>query len=258
METSIVIITWNQKEKLTKCLETLINNCNMDNSEIIIIDNNSNDGTKEFLISEYSGYTLIFNESNLGVAKARNTGLKLANGKYIVFLDDDTIILNDFIKKSINYLNTNKEVYLLGPKLFFDNGEIQPSARKFPSILGILGRAFPKLTPKWFSEQYLYSFIYSKEPINVEWVIGACQFIRRDAIKIIGLLDEKYFFGYEDVDYCHRIKNAGYSIVYHPDVSLVHSYQRKSAQKLISKMKVYHILSIMRYYFKCRLNIIHK
>ena len=123
-------------------------------------------------------------------------------------------------------------------------------ARPFPTIRGILGRGLSRITPDSFRSEYLYKFISSSNPIEVSWVLGACQFIRKETIKEVGLLDSRYFFGYEDVDYCRRASGAGWKVFYHPGITILHHYQRKSANSWFSKMKYHHLRSIFLYFHK--------
>ncbi|NGP75928.1 glycosyltransferase family 2 protein [Balneolaceae bacterium YR4-1] len=251
MKFSLVIITWNQIEKLKKCLISLEEKVDFTNGELIIIDNNSTDDTLKW-VQNYNGINLklIKNKTNQGVARARNQGVKRSDGNYIIFLDDDTIIHNDIFQDAFNYLEDHPNIGLLGPRLLFENGDVQPSARPFPTLKGILGRGLPQFTPSSFREDYLNKYLNVETPVTVDWVLGACQIIREKVFDEVGLLDTSYFFGYEDIDFCRRLKNSGWEVCYHPGFQLTHCYQRKSAGKLFSKMKFYHLLSILKYFKK--------
>lgn len=252
---TLIIITWNKHDKLVNCLQSLTQNCDLSAIQVVIIDNGSTDGTHDLLSKNYNHFKLIFKESNLGVAPARNLGVRMAEGRYVIFLDDDIIVHDDFIKSSLDYLEDHPDVSILGPRLLFENGEVQPSARTFPNLRGVLGRGLPKLLPRSFSNDYLNKYLESESPIEVEWVIGACQFIRRELFDTVGLLDERYFFGYEDVDFCHSASKQGVKTVYHPGISLQHLYQRRSAKGLFSMNKYHHILSILKYFWKTGLRL---
>lgn len=254
MRTSLLIITWNQKEKLQKCLESIYTYSWNTINELILVDNNSTDNTVEYIKNSYPEIKLIVNYKNMGVAYARNQALKECTGDLIILLDDDTIIEYDVFAEGLGYFNNNPSIGIMGPKLLFKNRDIQPSARDFPSISGILGRAFPKVTPASFKEKYFLKYISCEYPVEVDWVIGACQFIRKEVIDKIGLLDEKYFFGYEDIDFCYRTKKAGWKIIYNPKMYLIHFYQRKS-KKMFSYMSFMHLFSIIKYFRKFGLKL---
>jgi GT2 family glycosyltransferase len=250
MKGSIIIITWNQEALLQRCLSALFRYVDRSNVEVIVVDNGSKDNTVDMIRSMFPDVNLFLNSKNVGVARARNKGISASRGEYIVLLDDDTECSNDFVSKGIEYMKLHPEIGILGPSLYSENGELQPSARSFPTVRGILGRGLPRITPDTFRLEYLYKFINSTNPIEVGWVLGACQFIRKEAIQEIGLLDSKYFFGYEDIDFCRQASQKKWKVFYHPGIKLVHKYQRKSAKSLFSKIKYYHIKSIIRYYYK--------
>jgi GT2 family glycosyltransferase len=217
---------------------------------VVVIDNGSEDGTVDMVRSMFPDVHLFLNSENLGVARARNHGISVSCGEYVVLLDDDTECSSDFVRQIINYMDLRTEIGIMGPKLCSPNGEVQPSARPFPTVRGILGRGLSRITPDTFRSQYLFKFMNSPNPIEVSWVLGACQFIRRETIKEIGLLDSKYFFGYEDVDYCRRASETNWKVFYHPGIMILHHYQRKSAKSWFSKMKYHHLRSIFRYFYK--------
>ena len=245
---SIIIITWNQKENLKNCLNSLLNHCANNIYEIILINNNSTDGSKEIMDSYIFNplFKFIHNDFNKGVSAARNQGLKVATGDFILLLDDDTIITNNFIEKMQNHIEDTKNIGIIAPALYNPDGSIQPSARVFPSIRSILVRAFPLVFTSKYYKKIIYGKVGGNVITDVDWVIGACQFINAEAIKMIGYLDEGYFFGYEDIDYCQRVKKLDFRIIYNPEISIVHIYQRKSAKRIFSMMKYSSICSFCK------------
>lgn len=252
VEISIIIITRNRQKLLKQCLNSLAGAFDSD-YEIIVVDNASQDKTVEML-KDFKNITLIKNQKNLGVAPARNVGLRKARGKFIILLDDDTLIKRrgSFLK-IIDFMKKHKKVAMAGPKLLYPDGQIQESARQFPTLRAILWRGtflhklFPNIS---FYKNYILKNFNRSEIQEVDWVIGACQIIRKDILNKIGLLDEKYFFGYEDIDFCFRIKQAGFKVIYYPFTKVVHYYKRESAKGIINRAKLEHIKSILRFFYK--------
>ena len=250
MKVSLVILTWNQRDRLKACLGSLMKWCKNSIYQYIVVVNGSVDGTSEMLKNDFPMIEVVDNGRNLGVPAGRNVGLRQSRGEIVLLLDDDTLIQNDFVTPAVSEMSTNGRIGILGPKLVGLDGITQPTARRFPTVRYVLGRGLPRVTPRSYRWDYMDRYLNLSEPVSADWVIGACQFIRADLIKRIGYLNEEYFFGYEDVDYCKRARNADWDIVYDPRISLVHMYQRNSAKRGISLMKFEHIKSIGKYFFK--------
>lgn len=250
---SVIIITWNAKNFLVNCLGSLHKKNSSKEFELIIIDNNSTDGSIEFIEKNYPDAILIKNKSNKGVGPARNQGLKIAKGKYILILDVDTEFLTENgLMKLYNYMESNENVGILGAKLLFPNNEIQHSCRKFPSIIVKLFNRFEKVgkirDSQALKEHYMLDKDHEKIQ-KVDYVIGAFQFIRRELIEKIGFYDEKIFYGPEDIDFCLRAKKVGYDTYYFPGVRLYHFYQRIT-KKFFTKITWEHIKGLFYFYWK--------
>ncbi len=248
IDISLVIITWNAKHFLEKCLKSVFEKNNGFDFELIIIDNNSEDGTIEFVESNYPDAKLIKNSENRGVAPARNQGLKIAKGKYILILDVDTELVTDnAFEIMVNYMNNNKIVGIMGAKLIFPSGEIQYTCRKFPSIFD---KFFYRIIPNSrFHEKHFMMKSDHNQILKVDYIIGAFQFIRHELIKKIGLYDENIFYGPEDIDYCLRAKKNGYEVIYFPEIVLYHFYQRIT-KKIFTKITLKHFMGLLHYFNK--------
>lgn len=246
---SIIILTNNRKQLLKQCLDSLIAT-GLSENEIILVDNGSSDGTSE-MVKNYENLILVKNKKNLGVAKARNQGVKKAKGKFIIFLDDDTLIKKAKFSEIMDFMKKDSNVAIVGPKILYPDGKIQESARKFPTPLAVLwrgtflARAFPNAH---FYKDYILADFDHRMPKEVDWVMGACQVIRRETFDKIGFLDERYFFGYEDIDFCFRAKKAGFKVIYYPFAEIIHYYRRKSARSVLNRAKFEHLKSIARFF----------
>ena len=187
------------------------------------------------------------------MAAGRNLGIHRAKGNFIVFLDDDTYITGDPFSKIIEFMKKNKEVGIVGPKILYPNGNLQESARSFPTPISVFWRGtflhkiFPNAS---FYKNYISADFNHREIKEIDWVLGACQVIRREVFDEIGLLDEKYFFGYEDIDFCYRAKKKGWKIVYYPFSTIYHYYARESAKRIFNRAKLEHLKSIFRFFYK--------
>lgn len=244
VQLSIVIITWNQLSYLQDCLCSLQPVMQREDVEVIVVDNGSEDGTCQYLTVNYPQIYLHINDCNKGVAYARNRGLELAQGKKVLFLDNDTVVNENAISGMEIYLDEHSKVGLCACRLVDSNSQIQDSFKPLPglwlkikNVLGITKTNAPDL-------QTVTS------PIEPVYVIGACQMIRREVIERIGLLDENIFYGPEDADYCMRIVAEGWKVVYLPQYTIVHHWRRATNKKLFSRLAWKHFCALCYFYAK--------
>ena len=252
IDLSIIILTWNSQYYLKNCIESILGAVKNYKHEIIVIDNSSKDRTKKILRQLRSKYkiTLIQNEKNKGVAKGRNQGIALAKGKFIMFLDVDTIVLPMAIEKLINYMTQNIQCGIVAPMLLSPDGMLRFSCQKFPTVLTKVFRRIPIKSGKKFLAQAELHGWHHRDTISIDWVIGACQMIRRSVISKVGNLDEKFFYGAEDIDYCMRVWLEGFQVVYHPESVVIHYEQRVTKKQLLSKLSLHHLVGICYFFFK--------
>ena len=254
---TICIATWNAADLLYDCLHSIYTNVDHISYSIIVADNGSKDGTPELMGKDFPGVDYIRNPHNRGVAKARNQCLRKADSKYALVLDVDTLIHPDSLEGMLAFMDKHTSVGICGPKLLNPDGSIQLSCRTFQTPLTILfrgsflGRMFPnsKILAKHLMSQWSHDALQS-----VDWLMGACHMIRTEAMEHIGLLDEKFMYLYEDVEYCWRARKFGWDVYYLPQYEITHIYQRKSAASL-NIMTLKHFHSIMRFmklrYLQC-------
>ena len=258
---SIIIVNHNQKNLLKQCLRNIIE-AKIDLSvEIIVIDNNSTDGSPEFL-AEFKTQVLpvqvVLNKQNSGFAKGNNQGIKLAQGEYILILNPDVIVLPKAITKLAKFLQTHSDAAMVGPQLLNPNQSIQNSCYRFPRVYTpVLRRTFLGKLPGFKKEltRYLMLDWDHQETREVDWLIGACLMIKKEVLNKIGLLDERFFLYFEDVDLARRIWQAGFKVYYYPDAKMFHFHQRLSAihstfPSLFSQITWIHITSALKYFLK--------
>lgn len=252
IKASIVVITRNRCNSLKKCLDSLIKNVGF-YPEIIIVDNYSQDNTFQMLRG-FKNLVVLKNRKNMGPVAARNTGISKARGEFIIFVDDDVYIKDNNFLQIIEFMEKRKKVGIVGPKILYPNETVQESARAFPTLLSVLWRGtflhrmFPSV---WFYKDYIMGDFDHSGKREVDWVLGACQVVRKEVFDSIGKFDEGYFMYYgEDIDFCYRAKNAGWKVIYYPYSKVYHHYARESAKGLINRLKVEHVKSIIRFFYK--------
>ena len=256
MKLSIVIIGYNSWHFLEKNLASLSFLKNDTETEIIYVDNASNDKTVTEMERLYPAVRIFRNTKNLGISKARNRGIREATGKYIWLLDSDTEVSAEAANGMLTFMDNHPEAGICGCKMYGQDGKVQPSCRKFPTISGKLKTAIHIVAGKFGCGLYT-SFVRSNHydtevemPFEVDYLIGACQLIRKEAQERVGELDEKIFYGPEDADFCLRMKFAGYKVFYIPQVSIYHAYQRVTSHQLFSKLTRKHLQGLVYYFWK--------
>lgn len=221
---SIVVVSWNVREALRGCLQSLrevISNAG--ETEVIVIDNLSNDGSADMVGSEFGWVKLIMGQTNLGFAKACNTAAAIAKGDILVFLNPDTVVPANFVNEVQASFAAHPQASVMGGRLVDLAGDIQPSVRNLPSLWSSVLDALKLLHRlPWLAPSYLaQGFDYSK-PARVEQVKGACFAISRAAWEKLGGFDEDYFVWFEEVDFCFRAKQVHAEIWYDPKITITH------------------------------------
>lgn len=250
---SAVILTWNSEKYIKRCLNSLIadfKNSNLD-FEILVVDNGSTDNTRKIL-DEYKSrgeIEPISLDRNTGTTYSRNLAIKKAKGEFILILDSDTEVKSGTVNKLLFKLKESEKIGIIAPRLLYDDGSIQQSYNKFPTIQ----LKFLKVLPftwarKFASKLESYNFIVDeKESYDVDYCISAFWLLPRHIVDKIGLLDEKIFYSPEDVDYCLRVWLSGYSVVYYPAVDVIHHSQRISYKYM--KFATSHLRGLL-YFFR--------
>lgn len=251
MDLSIIILNWNSIEYLKRCLLSIHHGICPDPMEIIIVDNHSEKELKNLReIEEQFACRTICLKRNRGVAGGRNVGIRASKGKFILLLDVDTIVFPTAIHTLIEYMQHHKRCGLIAPKLVSPNGEKQYSCRKFPTLMTKLTRRLPRKIGDRFLIHSELRQLRHNGSIRVDYAIGACQMLRKDVIETIGLLDEKIFYGPEDIDYCLRIWQAGYHVIYCPESVVVHYEQRITHRKMFNLLSLKHLIGLFYYFYK--------
>ncbi|MEO5907679.1 MAG: glycosyltransferase family 2 protein [Ginsengibacter sp.] len=234
MQLSIIIINYNVKYFLEQCLFSVIKAMKKIDAEIIVIDNNSTDGSFDFFAKRFSEVNFIWNKTNSGFAKANNQALKIAKGAYILFLNPDTIIPEDCLIKCISFVRSKKNNIALGIKMLDGSGNfLKESKRAFPSPstsffkLSGLSKLFPH--SKTFAKYHL-GYLSENKNHEVDVLAGAFMMVPKKIIEKTGGFDEDFFMYGEDIDLSYRIQKAGFQNYYFAESSIIH-FKGESTKK---------------------------
>lgn len=220
---SIIIPSFNTRELLKACLQSL----KTDNPdyEIIVIDNGSTDGSKAML-QEFQSHNhklkTIFNQKNQGFGQANNQGIKIASGDYLLFLNSDTLVKDQAPFKMVKFLEDNPQAGMVGCRLLNKDGTYQASAGPFPNLWITFIMLFAE---HWLGDLVRGSFAQKKE---VDWVMGAAMMVRKEVIDKAGLMDESIFMYMDEVEWCYRIKKAGFKVMFYPGAEIIHLFGASS------------------------------
>jgi GT2 family glycosyltransferase len=246
---SVILVNWNTREYLLRCLRSLLEPGKGDFLEILVIDNGSSDGSASEVKKTFRNIRVIENSENLGFAKATNQGVKASSGRYQLLLNPDTLVKEGTIEVLFTFMDGHPEVGIAGAQLLDADGRKQNSIANFPTLATEL---LNKSLLRWlFPERFPGKGRTYREPIEVDSVIGACMMVRREAIEEVGWLDEDYFLFLEETDWCYRMKEAGWKIYHVPRAEIYH-FQGKSAEGKIEKAKIEYYRSRYRFFRKYR------
>jgi hypothetical protein len=253
MEISICILNWNTAAHLRRCLSSIVGATGRSPlHEIIVVDNASTDGSADMVRREFPQARLIANNQNRGFAAGHNQGIAASSGRYILLLNADTIVHASALETLVATMDALPRAAVAGPRLLNADGSLQFSCRRFPRFATGLFRKVPlgRLLPdNVFNSDYLMRSWDHSEMRQVDWVSGAAFFLRREAVREIGLLDEGYFMYCEDVDWCYRAKRAGWQVWYIPQAVVTHLHGRSTDQRPFAMSYQFH-RSMIRFYRK--------
>jgi GT2 family glycosyltransferase len=234
MDLSIIIVNYNVKFFLEQCIKSVQMACANIDAEVIVVDNNSNDGSVQLMQEKFPDILLIDNKENLGFSKANNQAIKIAKGEFVLLLNPDTVVQEDTFEKCISFARENQSCGTLGVKMIDGKGMFLPESKRglptpevaFYKMFG-LSTIFPN--SKKFG-QYHLSYLDKDEIHQVDVISGAYMFMRKKALDKVGLLDEEFFMYGEDIDLSFRIQKGGYENYYYPNTSIIH-YKGESTKK---------------------------
>lgn len=249
---SVVVATWRDREECLGCLASLVEaGWAAGDLEVIVVDNGSEDRAGDAVAARFPAARVLRNEANRGVAAARNQGIREARGDSVLLLDADTRVRPGAVGLMLDSL-AGRSVGVVGPRLVSQTGELQFTGRRFPTLAGKLGRRLDvgPLRDRAHGEE-LRDWDHATER-DVGYVIGACQLIRREVFDRVGLLDERIFYGPEDVDFCLRAQLDGWRVVYEPRAVVEHRERRITKTWRPNLLTLKHATALAYYFAKHR------
>lgn len=241
---SVIIVNYNVREFLRHCLLSLRQALEPLAAEIFVVDNASNDGSVEMVRQEFSDVQLIANRENAGFARANNQALQQAAGRVVVLLNPDTVVQADTFTAIQTFFEKHPETGMVGCKVLNPDGTLQLACRRsFPTPwvaftrLSGLSQLFPK--SRWFG-RYNLTYLPEDETAEVEAISGSFMAVRREALAQVGWLDEDFFLYGEDLDWCFRLRQAGWKIHYFPGTQIIHFKGESAKQSDLDNLRLFY------------------
>jgi len=226
---SIIIVNYRTYQLTRQTVESVLDRDHPFSYHIYVVDNHSGDGSLEKLQEDYQGYdqiSFLVSEMNQGFAHANNQALEKINSRYVLLLNSDTQILEDCLEKCLEHMENDEKIGLLGCKVLLPDGRLDLACRRSfptPSVSFYRMTGLSKLFPhsRRFA-RYNLTYLDEDQTYPVDCVVGAFMMVRRETIQEVGLLDEDFFMYGEDIDWCYRIKSAGWRIIYYSPARILH------------------------------------
>jgi GT2 family glycosyltransferase len=256
---SVVIVNWNSKQTAIDCIKSVYSDklCkdNHRQCEIILIDNNSSDGSKEEISKLFPEINLISNKENFGYARACNQGMGIAKSKYVLLLGNDTIIKNDALYNTVEFMETHTDCGATGCRLVYPDGRLQGNCKKFPKLKNAF---YTYLSLHKLNHDYDMLWFGYDKAIVVDQIATTFLMIKKEILNKIGLFNEKYKILYNDVDLCKRIWESGNKIYFNHTVEIEHigSHSTKKAGFKVRKIMYDDILRYYRNNFGFKANLL--
>lgn len=264
VDLSVIIVNWNTSDLLQRCLESLYGRGSKVDAkvggpartglsfEVVVVDNASTDGSAAMVAERFPQTRLQENRANVGFTRANNQGITSSNGRYVLLLNSDAEIVGDALETIVTYLDTHSEVGVVGPLLLNSDGSVQSSRRRFPTLA--TGFVESTVLQEYLPRSGLLSRFYVDDIApdsahRVDWVVGACFAVRRAAIEQVGIMDEGFFMYFEEVDWCWRMKKAGWQVAFLPAAQVIHHYG-KSSERDLPHRHIYFNDSKVKFYRK--------
>lgn len=245
MRLSIVIVNWNTETLLRDCLASIAANPPEGACEVIVVDNASTDGSAAMVRDVFPEVRLLANGENVGFAGANNQGIEASSGEMILLLNADTVVRAGALETLLRFMENHPEAGAAGARLLNPDGSLQHSCSPLPTLLG---EGLHLFHLDYRQRRAMQAWDVSR-PRPVDVLLGACMLLRRAAVEQVGLLDEGYFMYSEEVDYCRRLQDAGWTLYWAPEAEVVH-YGGQSTRQAATEMFLRLYAGKLRYFRK--------
>lgn len=249
-DVSVIIVNWNLRDFLRRCLESIHSQGGNLTVETIVVDNASSDGSTGMMEQEFPDVLRIINEENAGFARACNQGLREAGSRYLFLLNNDAELLEGVLASLVGFMDAHPDIGVCGPRVVNGDGTLQVHSKGFyPSIPRIAGQLFlPGYSRHPGGRSLgLYEFNDDMKIREFDWLSGCALLARREAVEDVGLLDAEVFMYCEDMDWCYRMKQAGWKVMYLPLAQVLH-YGGQSMLRQRGAIVGSHAAGLVAYY----------
>jgi GT2 family glycosyltransferase len=231
------MVNWNTKDLLKSCLESIHKTIQDISYEIIVVDNASRDGSVAMLREKYLEVRLIQNEENRGFGAANNQAMRIMTGRYALLLNSDTVLTENAVRELFTFMEAHADAAMACGQLLNANGSKQNSVASFPNLLTLLTNT--SLLEYLFPDHYPSKRYNHDKPIEVDSCIGACFLVRKKAIEDVGMLDERYFFFFEETDWAYQMKKVGWKVFQIPTAFIYHFQGQSIGRDIQSRIEFY-------------------
>lgn len=250
---SAIIVTWNSSQWISNCLKSLMNDLRSFCYKIVVVDNASTDETPDLIRENFPEVILVRNTVNEGFAQACNRAILECQAEYVLFINPDTEVIPGMTNTLITFMKGHPEAGAIGPTLLNTDGSLQLSGNTFPNLRNIwaeslfLDRLFPG--NRFFGSHKL-SHLNRSEVCKVDWTMGSCLLLRKEALDKAGSFDNRFFLFFEETDLCLRLKKAGYEVYIIPEARIVHGGGSSRLENYNANKIIHYHRSLFHYFNK--------
>ncbi len=251
IDLSVIIVSWNVRELLAACLESAARSLGGLRAEVIVVDSASSDGSAAMVAERFPWVRLVVMEDNVGFTAGNNIGLRASEGRYVMLLNPDTEVIGDALAQMVAYLDANPDVGAVGPHTLNTDGTTQSTRRRFPTFWTAVFEStwLQPHAPRRLLDRYYVDGPSDGATLDVDWVQGSALMVRRAAYVQAGEMDEGFVMYSEEMDWCRRIKGAGWRVVYLGSAQIVH-HGGKSSEQVVAQRHIHFNASKVRYFQK--------
>lgn len=246
----IGIVTFNHRRFIKQCLDSIQGSSKFSSLKVVLVDNCSSDGSVELVRDRYPWVEVIEQKHLNSFAANNNVAFASFPSEYFLMLNPDTVLEEGAVDALVEFMEDRPHCGVCGPRLVFPTGSLQQSCRRFPTVWSTLLRRTPLrlLLPRRLrGVKHLMANVSHDKEMAVDWMLGACLLVRREAITGMGLLDEAFPLYCEEIDLCFRLRRGGWGVYYVPNATVVHHHLAKSDSKLFCRESMLHAVSMMHF-----------